>query len=557
MRKFSTVTNRLTSENLKVARKANQLFKEERSDTSKFTYLDQQPEFAEIEGKIHPDLQEGLKINNYQYMTEIQSLAIKNGLFEGQNMILTSETGSGKTLAYLLPIINQLLHFQDKKGVPEKGTRFRMNKANEEQMFLSAGEIMYQSQKQGGSGNTKSRLSFGRSGGTGVDDMKGALILSYSKELLNQIYVTARFLDVKERLQINRATSALQMKTPIVEFITPDKDKGEKELTEDEQFDIQLKNVINNASWSITDILLATPVVMSHILDNKEKFDPYDINPAVIVIDEFDELLSNQSINPQLVKILRKFATFDGNKDSQMADLNRRRQFIFTGATIPRTIMNGHDTLNTLYDWFPNIKHIKTETLHRVSQLIEYEWIDLERSHAIRASQVYCEDHEINILVDQVKRSIDVLRNRSIMIFAESKKTIDKVCEALRKAEIKNLPYYHDIGVQGRQTTLHHFFNRELPVLVCSNMASRGLDTINVDHVIQFEFAKNAIDYIHRVGRTGRLGQRGYVTNFTRKGDNELEQQIRELDQKKDSYESLIRKSKSQSSTSIKKPSQK
>ena len=49
--------------------------------------------------------------------------------------------------------------------------------------------------------------------------------------------------------------------------------------------------MVNNASWKLTDILLTTPVVMSHILDSRDKFDPYDINPAVIVIDEFDELL--------------------------------------------------------------------------------------------------------------------------------------------------------------------------------------------------------------------------------------------------------------------------
>lgn len=67
--------------------------------------------------------------------------------------------------------------------------------------------------------------------------------------------------------------------------------------------------------------------------------------------------------------------------------------------------------------------------------------------------------------------------------------------------------------------------------MVCTNMAARGLDTLHVDHVIQFDFAKNAIDYIHRVGRTGRMGQTGshtgYVTNFVRRGDYELEQRIR------------------------------
>lgn len=79
--------------------------------------------------------------------------------------------------------------------------------------------------------------------------MKGALILSSSKELINQIYVQARHLDKDNRILMNRATSSLQMKSPIVEFITPDVKKGEREYTDDELFNISLANVINNASW--------------------------------------------------------------------------------------------------------------------------------------------------------------------------------------------------------------------------------------------------------------------------------------------------------------------
>lgn len=94
------------------------------------------------------------------------------------------------------------------------------------------------------------------------------------------------------------------------------------------------------------------------------------------------------------------------------------------------------------------------------------------------------EEYDLNLLVDIVKRSLEVLRHKSIMIFGESKKTIDKICEILQKAEIKSLPYYLDTGIQGRMTTLQLFFSGELPVMVCSNMASRGLDTMHVDHVI-------------------------------------------------------------------------
>jgi superfamily II DNA/RNA helicase len=64
--------------------------------------------------------------------------------------------------------------------------------------------------------------------------------------------------------------------------------------------------------------------------------------------------------------------------------------------------------------------------------------------------------------------------------------------------------------------------------MISTNMAARGLDTMLVEHVIQFDFAKTAVDYLHRVGRTGRMGQRGgLVTNLIRKSDYELEQRIR------------------------------
>ena len=46
------------------------------------------------------------------------------------------------------------------------------------------------------------------------------------------------------------------------------------------------------------------------------------------------------------------------------------------------------------------------------------------------------------MLVDTVKRSLDIQKQKSIMIFAESKKSVDRICEALRHSEIKNLPYY-------------------------------------------------------------------------------------------------------------------
>jgi len=65
-------------------------------------------------------------------------------------------------------------------------------------------------------------------------------------------------------------------------------------------------------------------------------------------------------------------------------------------------------------------------------------------------------------------------------------------------------------------------------VLVATNLAARGLDSCNVSHVIQYEFAKTTVDYYHRVGRLARMGQKGgLVTSFIRPPqDSEIAQNI-------------------------------
>lgn len=88
-------------------------------------------------------------------------------------------------------------------------------------------------------------------------------------------------------------------------------------------YSTSMNNVINNASWKLTDILIATPIVMAHIMASRDKFDPYDINPATIVIDEFDELLQNDSISGYLLKFLRKYAVFN-DKNNPLTTVNQK-----------------------------------------------------------------------------------------------------------------------------------------------------------------------------------------------------------------------------------------
>lgn len=82
-----------------------------------------------------------------------------------------------------------------------------------------------------------------------------------------------------------------------------------------------MANVINNASWSLTDVLIATPMTLSHILKARQSFAPYDINPAIVVIDEIDLLLDAEEVDKKVIEILKKFAT----KRGPFAEENKRR----------------------------------------------------------------------------------------------------------------------------------------------------------------------------------------------------------------------------------------
>lgn len=132
-----------------------------------------------------------MEANNISRVTEIQQLALQKGLLTGQSLIVNSENGSGKTLAFLLPILNQLYNLRHADRGP---SHFTMSRQNEQEMFQNAAEIFHHAKKH------KTAK---------VGPFKGAVVLSYSKELVNQIYVQARLLDPLGLFNFNRMTSSL------------------------------------------------------------------------------------------------------------------------------------------------------------------------------------------------------------------------------------------------------------------------------------------------------------------------------------------------------------
>ena len=74
--------------------------------------------------------------------------------------------------------------------------------------------------------------------------------------------------------------------------------------------------------------------------------------------------------------------------------------------------------------------------------------------------------------------------------------------------------YVYLLLVKERERALSSFKNGTTPILVATDVASRGLDVPHVAHVINFDMPKDIDDYVHRIGRTGRAGKSGLATAF-------------------------------------------
>jgi ATP-dependent RNA helicase RhlE len=129
-------------------------------------------------------------------------------------------------------------------------------------------------------------------------------------------------------------------------------------------------------------------------------------------------------------------------------------------------------------------------------------------------------DQEI-IKIKEGENKMDVLlrliQDRSfekVLVFADTKRRVSKVCQNLRKAGIKADEIHGDKSQSYRIKALESFKNKKIRVLVATDVAARGLDIINVSHVINYEQPQNMESYVHRIGRTGRAGKRGKAYTF-------------------------------------------
>jgi len=115
------------------------------------------------------------------------------------------------------------------------------------------------------------------------------------------------------------------------------------------------------------------------------------------------------------------------------------------------------------------------------------------------------------------EKLLEILRevgtNRTL-VFVETKKNADFLATFLSEEGLPTTSIHGDRLQREREEALNDFKTGRMPILVATAVAARGLDIKGVAHVVNFDMPKDVDEYVHRIGRTGRVGNEGRATSF-------------------------------------------
>src|SRR3989338_1377935 len=233
------------------------------------------------------------------------------------------------------------------------------------------------------------------------------------------------------------------------------------------------------------EILIATP---GRLIDFLDKSKIHLNRLEMVVLDEADRMLDMGFLEP--VELI-------------VSQTPEDRQTLMFSATLERAVLElSEKLLRKPMDIVVHAKHAKNENIQQMLHIAD----DLGHKHRL-----------LEHILNKVDRAI---------IFTSTKRHAEELAVELQDKGHEAGALHGDMTQRARTRTIADLRAGKINILVATDVAARGIDVQLVSHVINFDLPRNAEDYVHRIGRTGRAGAKGMALSLASRSDTALLKKI-------------------------------